>query len=116
MGADNIELDGVGRKDYRCILIWYDLSTKIADDAEEPDDYDGPMLTCINFYKDRTDKVRGVEKKYPGWTFDIDGVTIPDRKVAFKVLKLVKEWSKTMEDKEIAKEIEKLTVNDLYEE
>jgi len=126
LGADNIELDGRG--DYRVVLIWFDLSTKMSDDEEEPEDYEGPMLTCINFYKDRVEKVRVgdkssnvkftdrkyVDKKHPGWTFDVDGISIPNRKVAVKVLKLVKDWSKTIEDRELAKEIEKVTVNDLY--
>lgn len=126
MGADNIEF--FGRDDYKCVSIWFDLSTKIADDEEEPDDYDGPMVTCINFYKDRVEKVRVgdlspdikhshrkyIDKTYPGWTFDVDGVSIPNRKVAVKVMKLVKDWAKTMEDREISKEIEKLSANDLY--
>jgi hypothetical protein len=126
LGADNIELDGGG--DYKVVLIWFDLSTKIAEGEEEPDDYNGPMLTCINFYKDRTERVRVgdlsrdvkfsdrkyIDKKFPGWTFDVDGVSIPNRKVAVKVLKLVKDWAKSIEDRELAKEIDKVTVNDLY--
>jgi len=126
LGADNIELDG--GNDYKVVLIWFDLSTKISDDEEEPEDYDGPMLTCLNFYKDRTERVRVgdlspnvkhsdrkyIDKKFPGWTFDTDGVSIPNRKVAVKVLKLVKDWAKSIEDRELAEEIDKITVNDLY--
>ena len=38
------------------------------------------------------------------------------RKVAVKVLRLVKDWAKTMKNRAIAAEIEKITVNDLYSE
>lgn len=118
LGADNIELDGGGND--RVVLIWFDLSTKIGNDEEEPEDYEGPMLTCINFYKDRTDSIRDKvtkkwsERKIPGWSFDIDGLSIPNRKVAVKVLRLVKDWAKSIEDRELAEQINKVTANDLY--
>jgi hypothetical protein len=105
LGADNVEL-GTGGDNSKCVYIWFDLSTKLLDDQEEPEDYEGPMLTCINFYKDKNNV----------WSFDIDGLTIPNRRVATKVLKLVKDWAKTIEDREITVEIEKLTTNDLYED
>ena len=118
MGADNLTFwESPRDPNYKMIEIWFDLSTKLLDNEDEPEDYEGPMLSCMNFWKDREIRMRDKStKKIPSWSMDIDGVSIPNRKVAVKVLRLVKDFAKTLENREIAKEIEKLTANDLYEE
>jgi hypothetical protein len=99
MGADNIIMDD---NDKWCIIeIWFDLSTNVEFDDTEPEDYD-PWVMYLNY-----------DKK--GDFIDRDGM-VTDRKTSVKLLKLLKNYAKTLTDKKVADAIMKLTVNDLYEE
>ena len=99
MGADNIIMDD---NDNWCIIeVWFDLSTNIEFDEAEPDNYD-PWVMYLNY-----DKKNDV--------IDRDGMVI-DRKVAVKLLRLLRDFARTLTDKKVANAIMRLTVNDLYEE
>lgn len=66
------------------------------------------MVTYFNFYID----TKSLMIKY---IISIDGVMIPDRRNALKVLKFIKEYF-SYYGGPIEKEVNKLTVNDLYKE
>lgn len=101
LGADNIIIHDNSKTPWIIVEVWFDLSTNIEPTDDTIDEYD-PWVMYLNFEKGT-------------FELNIDGILI-DRKTAVKVLRLLKEVSKTLENKELADAIMKLTVNDLYED
>ena len=66
------------------------------------------MVTYFNFYRDQKSPITKYE-------VSIDGAMIPDRRNALRLLKFIKEYF-SYYGGPIATEVNKLTVNDLYEE
>ena len=70
-----------------------------------PDEEEDRNITCISFYKNINSRFDGA---------DVDGLSIPDRKSAVKILRTVKEYCKRVASEELNNELDKVTVNDIY--
>lgn len=115
----------------------YHLDSRSIFDIDENFDKKGSLMFCVDFkgsgldYENKTDEEIEdmemesmvtyfnfyIDTKSPMTKYDvsIDGATIPDRRNALKLLKFIKEYF-SYYGGPIEQEVNKLTVNDLYEE